>query len=138
MQQQKAERRGRKMNPYDIEGIMREKLGEMYGTHFRKGKLLLGNKLKGESQVHEFDLISDDNGTVGEVKSGKSSRTNYSLALVDCFYLSKIKARIKLMVFTNRELYEYFKSHSEGLIEGDIQAILVSLDHHLETMLPRQ
>lgn len=115
------------MKPYDVEKAVRERLGEMYGTRFRRGKLIIGDRSRGEPQIHEFDLISENRTIIGEVKSGRCSTTNYSLALVDCFYLSKVKARMKLMVFTDKELYDYFRDKSQGLIAGDIQPILVNV-----------
>jgi ABC-type microcin C transport system duplicated ATPase subunit YejF len=113
------------MKPCSIEKLVREKLGEMFGTKFRKSKLITGYDSKKRPQLHEFDLISENMDIIGEIKSGKCTRTNYNLALVDCFYLSKIKATTKLMVFTDKELYEYFKDNSEGVISKDICAILV-------------
>lgn len=112
------------MKPYKTERLVRDKLGEMFGTKFRKSKLIIGYDSKKRPQIHEFDLVSENMDIMGEVKSGKCSRTNYNLALVDCLYLSKIKARIKLMVFTDKELYKFFKDRSEGLIANDIRAIL--------------
>jgi len=113
------------MKPCLIEKLVREKLGEMFGTKFRKSKLITGYDSKKRPQLHEFDLISENMDIIGEIKSGKCTRTNYNLALVDCFYLSKIKARTKLMVFTDKELYEYFRENSEGVITKDVRAILV-------------
>jgi len=86
----------------------------------------MAERSSGEPSIHEFDLISENRNIVGEIKSGICSRTNYNLALVDCFYLSKIDAKVKLMIFTDRDLYDYFKSKSLGLISEDIQLILVT------------
>jgi ABC-type microcin C transport system duplicated ATPase subunit YejF len=113
------------MKPCSIEKLVREKLGEMFGTKFRKNKLITGYDSKKRPQLHEFDLVSENMDIIGEIKSGKSTRTNYNLALVDCLYLSKIKATTKLMVFTDKELYEYFRGNSEGVISKGIRAILV-------------
>lgn len=111
----------------EVERVVGKRLGEMYGTQFRKRKLIIGNRSKGEPQIHEFDLVSENGNIVGEVKSGMRSRTNYNLALVDCFYLSKIKANVKLMVFTDKELYNYFRDKSRGLVSDNVQPILVSV-----------
>lgn len=113
------------MKPCSIEKLVRERLGEMFGTKFRKNKLITGYDSKKRPQLHEFDLISENIDIVGEIKSGKCTRTNYNLALVDCLYLSKVKAKTKLMIFTDKELYEYFRDNSEGVISKDIRAILV-------------
>lgn len=113
------------MKPHEIEELVRVKLGEMFGTKFRKGKLLVGHDSKKRPKIHEFDFISEDMNIIGEIKSGKCSRRNFSLALVDCFFLSKVEAQTKLMVFTDKELYDYFKDNSEGLINNNIRPILV-------------
>jgi hypothetical protein len=67
---------------------------------------------------------------IGEIKSGKCTKTNCNLAVVDCVYLNKIKAQTKLMVFTDKELFDYFRNHSEGLIANDIRLILIIPDAH--------
>ena len=123
------------MKPYEVEKAVRERLGEMYGTRFRRGKLIIGDRSEGEPQIHEFDLISENKTIIGEVKSGKCTTTNYNLALVDCFYLSKVEARVKLMVFSDKELYEYFRDRSQGLISGGIQPILVNVAENREIMV---
>ena len=113
------------MNPYQVEEFVRTKLGEMFGTIFRKQKLLVGYDSKNRPKVHEFDLVSDDMRIIGEIKSGRCISENYRSALVDCFYLSKVKAQTKLMVFTDKKLYEHFKDNSEGLIGNNIRPILI-------------
>jgi hypothetical protein len=123
------------MKPYNTERLVRGKLGEMFGTKFKKAKLIIGYDSKKLPLIHEFDLISERKDIIGEIKSGKCSRANYKLALVDCMYLSKIRARMKLMVFTEKKLYEYFKEKSEGLISSDIRAILLEPDVPLETTI---
>ena len=66
------------MKPHEIEKLVRFKLGEMFGTKLRKGKLLVGHDSKKRPKIHEFDLISDDMNIIGEIKSGKCSRRNFS------------------------------------------------------------
>jgi hypothetical protein len=121
------------MKAFVIEKLVREKLGEMFGTKFRKVKLVTGYDSKNRPQIHEFDFVSDNLDIVGEIKAGKCSRKNFGSALVDCLYLSKVKAPIKLMAFTDEGLYDYFRERSEGLISNDIRPIFVPL--LLETIL---
>lgn len=123
------------MTQNNIEKLVRVKLEEMFGTKLRKKRLIIGYDSQKRPQIHEFDLVSDGMEIVGELKSGKCSITNYNLALVDCVYLSKIKARTKLMIFTNKSLYEYFKERSEGLISKDIRVIFIPLDVHLNPLI---
>jgi hypothetical protein len=113
------------MKPYETERFVREKLGKMFGTRFRRAKLITGYDSGKRPQLHEFDIVSENTDIIGEIKSGKCSRGNHNLALVDCVYLDKVKASLKLMIFTNKELCEYFRYNSQGLISKDIRTILV-------------
>lgn len=125
------------MTPHEIEKFVRDKLAEMYGMSLRRGKLIVGGDSGRIPQIHEFDLVSENTDVVGEIKSGRCSRTNYNLALVDCVYLSKLKARRKLMVFTDKRLYEYFKQNSVGVVNKDIQILFVAADVRVQTMITR-
>jgi|GEM_PF-3430997 len=124
------------MTPQELEKLVRDKLAEMYGMNLRRGKLVIGYDSGRRPQIHEFDLISESINVVGEIKSGRCSRNNYNLALVDCIYLSKTKARTKLMVFTDKRLYGYFRMNSAGIISKDIQAIFVDPEVLVEIASP--
>jgi hypothetical protein len=115
------------VKPCEIEELVRERLETMLGKKLRKGKLILRCNTKRQPQIHEFDLISEDMSVIGEVKSGKHSMTNYRSALVDCLYLSRTRVPRKLMVFTNKQLCEYFRRSSEGLVSRDIDVIFVDV-----------
>ena len=114
------------MTPNEIEKLVRNRLAEMFGMNFRRGKLVIGFGSGKIPKIHEFDIVSENVDVVGEVKSGRCTRTNYNLALVDCVYLSKVEARTKLMIFTDKRLYDYFRQNSAGVISDDIQAIFVA------------
>jgi hypothetical protein len=49
--------------------------------------------------------------------------------------LSRVRARMKLMVFTDRELYDYFREKSQGLISGDVQPILINVTESPEATI---
>lgn len=121
------------MKPHEIEEFVRDRLAEMYGMNFKRAKLVVGHDSGKRPQIHEFDLVSENVNIVGEIKSGRCSRTNPNLGLVDCVYLSKIKARTKLMIFTNKRLYGYFKQNSAGVVSKDIQAIFVDVEPQMKT-----
>ena len=61
----------------------------------------------------------------GEIKSGRKSRANYVGALSDCFFLTRIKAKKRLLVLTNKEFNGYFKANSEGVIPENIEIMLI-------------
>jgi delta-aminolevulinic acid dehydratase/porphobilinogen synthase len=122
------------MKPQETEKLVRNKLAGMFGMSLRHGKLVIGHVPGKIPQIHEFDLVSENVEVVGEIKSGRCSRTNYNLALVDCVYLSKVKARTKLMVFTDKRLCEYFKQNSAGVVSKDIQVIHVATDARVQSV----
>jgi hypothetical protein len=124
------------MKPYKIEKAVRGKLGEMFGSELRKRKLVIGYDSKKRPQIHEFDLTSDDMNIIGEIKAGKCCRRNYNLALVDCVYLDRVRAQTKIIVFTDKELYGYFKGNSEGVVSKDIQAILITPSAYVKAVAP--
>jgi len=113
------------MNPSDKEYLLRNFLERMFGVSLKKRKLVIGYDSKNKPQIHEFDIVSDDVNIVGEIKSGRKSRINYVGALSDCFLLTRIKARKKLLVLTNKEFYGYFKANSEGVIPDNIEIMLI-------------
>jgi hypothetical protein len=124
------------MNPNDNEHAVRNILEKMLGLSLKKCKLVVGYDSKGKPQIHEFDLVSDDAGIVGEIKSEEKSRSNYERTLNDCLFLAKVKAKKKLLVLTNKEFYEYFRAKSDGLISKDIEIMLIQPEDLVLTSSP--
>ena len=121
------------MKPADTERLIRTFLGKMLGVSLKKHKLVIGYDSKKKPQIHEFDLVSDDMSIVGEIKSGRKSTGNFLGALSDCLFLTKVKAKKKLLILTDKEFYAHFKVRSEGVISRDIEIILI----HPEDLAPR-
>ena len=113
------------VGPLGKEQIIRSFLEGVFGTSLRKQKLVVGQDSNKKPQIHEFDLVSNDMRIVGEIKSGRRSRANYLGALSDCLFLTKLKAKKKLLVLTNNEFYQYFKTNSEGIISPAIDVMLL-------------
>ena len=113
------------MRPSDKERIIRYFLEKMFGVSLKKRKLVIGYDSKNKPQIHEFDIVSDDMDIVGEIKSGRKSRSNYIGALSDCLLLDRVKAEKKLLILTNKDFYGYFKEKSEGVISHNIEIILI-------------
>lgn len=116
------------MKPSDTERVVRNQLETMLGVSLKKRKLVIAYDSKNKPQIHEFDLVSDDMNIVGEIKSGKKSRSTYLGALSDCFFLTKIEAKKKLLILTDKEFYTYFKVYSEGVIPNNIDVMLIRPD----------
>ena len=110
----------------ETENLIRNFLEGMFGVHLRKRKLVVGYDSKNRPQIHEFDVVSDDMNIVGEIKSGRKSRGNFVGALSDCFLLTKVKAKKKLLVLSDKEFYGHFKANAEGIIPNDIDVMLIN------------
>ena len=93
------------MKPADTERLIRTFLGKMLGVPLKKHKLVIGHDSKNKPQIHEFDLVSDDMSIVGEIKSGRKSRGNFIGALGDCLFLTKVQSKKKLLILTDKEIY---------------------------------
>ena len=113
------------MNPREIERVVRQKLEEMFGLSLPKRKLVVGYDSKNFPKIHEFDLVSDNRQIVGEITSTKCA---YDRTLRNCIFLSKIKARKKILVLTDKEFYQSFKSTYEGVLPSDVEVLLLNLD----------
>lgn len=113
------------MKPSNAERLIRDFLERMFGISLEKRRLVIGYDSRNKPQIHEFDVVADDLSIVGEIKSGRKSRGNYLRALSDCLFLTKIKARKKLLILTNKEFYAYFKVRSEGVIPNNIELMLI-------------
>jgi len=122
---------------YRREAKVRKILSEQLKINIVKKKLVYAHDKEGLPKMHEFDLVANtENGLlVGEVKSsayasGGSSgyrNTNFWRVLGACILLEKVEASRKILVLTDRELYEHFKVDSEGLISEDIEIMLVDV-----------
>lgn len=121
------------MKPSDTERLIRSFVGEMLGVSLKKHKLVIGYDSKNKPQIHEFDLVSDDMSIIGEIKSGRKSRGNFLGALSDCLFLTKVKAKKKLLILTDKEFYAHFKVRSEGVVSKNIEIILI----HPEDLAPK-
>ena len=111
----------------DSESIVRKRLEKMFGTQLPKRKLVIGYDSDGFPKLHEFDLVSKDLEILGEIKSCRVNDASFKGSLNDCFYLSRIKAKRKMMVLTNKDFCDYFKKKSDGLISEEIEVILVKV-----------
>lgn len=105
-----------------IEGLARKKLEKIYGTELPKRRLVVGYNSKGFPIIHEFDLVSDNREIIGEITSTKQ---DIRKVLADSVYLEKTEGKKKLLVLTNPEFYELFRSKCGGILSKDIEIILI-------------
>lgn len=107
---------------FEIEKKVRERLEEEFGLKFFKTRIKIGK------YEREIDLISSDNRIAVQVKSGKdvgaSGRINpYRLSEIcmDYLILMSINYREKILVLTNKEMFEKFNEEIKGLPLSGVQ-----------------
>lgn len=113
------------MHPRDIERTARKKLEEMFGVSLPKRKLVVGYDSKSFPKIHEFDLVSDDRQIVGEITS---TTCGYDKTLKDCIFLSKTKAKKKLLVLTSKKFHKSFRLKYEGLLPYGVEVLFLNID----------
>ncbi|HEX8889523.1 MAG TPA: hypothetical protein VF779_10120 [Pyrinomonadaceae bacterium] len=122
------------MTPQEIERKVRKLLEIEYSTSLPETRLVIGRKSNGEDCYHKFDGVSPDKEMVFEVKSNQvkpsekypAGRYFSSIKWVlvgDVYYLSRIRAKTKLLVLTDKNLYEIFCRDMDGILPEDITII---------------
>jgi hypothetical protein len=115
----------RKMGPKQIEHVARQKLEEMFGLSLPKRKLVVGHDSRDFPIIHEFDLVSDDRQIVGEITS---TTCGYDRTFKNCIFLSKIEAKKRILVLTDKNFYKSFKSKYEGILPSTVEVLFVNLN----------
>jgi hypothetical protein len=93
--------------------------------------LPVGTKSDETAAQHSFDLVSDDNQIVAEVKShrltksGKNPSGKISDTYHACAMLEKVNARKKLLILTDSDFFQLFKRYSDGKISSQIEIFLL-------------
>ena len=113
------------MRPIQIERKARQKLEEMFGVSLPKRKLVVGYDPKNFPIIHEFDLVSDDRQIVGEVTS---TTCGYDKTLKDCIFLSKTRAKKRLLILTNEKFHKSFRLKYEGLLPYGVEVLFLNIE----------
>jgi len=114
-----------------------EWLGTKYHTVFSKKSLPVGRKSNDALAMHSFDLVSEDNEIVVEVKShrltrgGNSPSGKISDTYQACSMLERAKAKEKLLILTDSEFCALFKRYSDGKISREIEIVFLAGDAEL-------
>jgi hypothetical protein len=124
------------VNPHNkgrsAEEAVREVLERELRIPLHKCKLTVGKNSNGEEIKKEFDLVSDDEKIVVEVKSYKlgnntTQKAGYTTTrkwrlIGACFYLGKVeKAAKRILALTDKELFTQFKNDMDGLLNSNIE-----------------
>jgi hypothetical protein len=106
-------------------------LKEKFEQGFTKKVLPVGTKIDGSSAFHNFDLVSDDNQIVAEVKShqitvnGNVPSAKISDTYAACGMLEKVSAKQKLLILTDHSFYKLFRRYSDGKISRQIEIVCI-------------
>lgn len=109
-----------------------------FNTSFSRRNLQVGSKSNGKLAMHNFDLVSQNNQIVGEVKSHQLTKSGnipsgkISDTYQACFMLEKVSAKKKLLILTDLRFHEIFKRYSEGKISKEIEIVLLHGDEGLK------
>jgi hypothetical protein len=119
-----------------LEGKARLLIGEQYGVELRKRRLAVGTKADGSERFHEFDGVSPDCQIVIEIKTNKldtsiRARGRYDSAIkqaltLDLYMLTRIRAKTKLLVLTDRPLFDLCSLDMDGVLARDTQIVYCS------------
>lgn len=115
------------------EEYVRKVLSKKFGVKLKECKV----PLRGTTETYKFDLVSPDRFIVGEVKGAKYKGGNKSTALARlsdaCMFLLHAEgARKRLLVLTEKSLYDLFISERQGqMVEADgIEIMLMGVKKH--------
>jgi hypothetical protein len=101
----------------NVENYVRRKLKTEFGMSFEKKVLRVGSKKDNSAAMHEFDAVSPDGSIVVAIKTttwGKNPGAKPNALYVDLYFLSRIKAKKKFLILTNRDTYKGFLKISDG------------------------
>ncbi len=129
-----APKQGKKPDRAVIEQKVRELLQEEYHAPLPKKRLAVGTKSNGERRYHEFDGVSPDQNVVFEVKSNQVTATKAKPAgryfsaikwalLGDVYLLSRVSAQTRLLVLTDKTLFDICREDMDGLLPENTQII---------------
>ncbi|MGA2115404.1 MAG: hypothetical protein ABSH56_11725 [Bryobacteraceae bacterium] len=119
------------------EDRVRQRIGKQFGIQLTKRELAVGGRSDGTERRHEFDGVSPDSQFVIEVKTNELKATpgkpkgRYESAIkqalmLDLYMLSRANAKEKLLVLTDRPLFDLCARDMDGLLTPDTQIVYCS------------
>lgn len=116
-----------------VERFVRDQLAAEYGAAFSAEFLPLVT-----GGTHEFDAVSADLRVVASVKSasgitsgGRFPSGKVNSAIAELYFLTLVAASVRLLVLTNPDFYELFRTRLDGRLAKGIDLKLVKLPAEL-------
>lgn len=123
----------------DIEKYIQRKLSGKYRQKFFEKEVEIGKKKNGERARYKFDAVSESEEIVAGIKShagrtatGKFPRAKLGMAYTEIYFLSRTKAKKKLLILTSKEFYDLFIKDSDGKVPEDIEIKYFKLPRELK------
>jgi len=88
--------------------------------------------------IHRFDVVSKDGNVVAGIKTsalrenGKVGTGVIKSTFAELYYLSLMKAKIKLMILTDKGYCDYFRKKSKGKLAKNIKIVHCPLPNNIE------
>lgn len=120
------------MDRLKIEDQIRTLIGRRFGVELQKRKLVIGKRADESDRFHEFDGVSRDGQLVIEIKTNElrvseaKPRGRYDSAIkqaliLDLYMLSRLSAKKKLLVLTDRQLFDLCSRDMDGMLAPDTE-----------------
>jgi len=83
---------------------------------------------------HEFDAVSEDGSIIAAIKGhsfkttgGNLPSAKFASLYQELYFLSLVKAKKRLLIFTNQEMYGDFVKRSKGKVADGIELVYCEL-----------
>ena len=113
-------------------------LKERYGQTFQSQTMPLSGIGGPDPGKHEFDAVSEDGSIIAAIKGhsfktagGNLPSAKFSSLYQELYFLSLVKAKKRLLIFTNQEMYDDFVERSKGKVAGGIELVYCELPKHM-------
>jgi hypothetical protein len=116
------------------ESTVRELMERQLGVRLAKRRLVVGVASDGRERHHEFDGVSPDCQIIIEIKSNElkakpgAAKGRYDSAIkqalvLDLYMLSRVLAKTKMLVLSDRALFDVCSQDMDGLLAADTKIV---------------
>ena len=109
-------------------------LKERYGHTFQSQTIPLSGVGGADPGQHEFDAVSEDGSIIAAIKGhsfktagGNLPSAKFASLYQELYFLSLVKAKKRLLIFTNQEMYGDFVKRSKGKVADGIELVYCEL-----------
>lgn len=122
-----------------VEPWVRSWLSTQYPAHIFKPQLMpLVGVTRTTPGYHEFDAVSEDKSIISAIKGhsfktsgGNLPQAKFASLYQELYFLSLVKAKRRLLILTNKEMYTDFVERSKGKVADDVEIIYCQLPEDL-------